>query len=81
LTRWFPLYDDRHDDLRTRSPPQPAGPETMTTLSRLGELLVRRGQLEAAHLERAMTEQRTHGGVMSHLVKLGHQRGNRSFRI
>ncbi len=44
----------------------------MTTLSRLGELLVRRGQLEAAHLERAMTEQRTHGGALaSHLVKLG----------
>ena len=44
----------------------------MTTLSRLGELLVRRGQIEATHLERAMTEQRTHGGALaSHLVKLG----------
>ena len=44
----------------------------MSTLSRLGELLVRRGQLEAGHLERAMTEQRTHGGALaSHLVKLG----------
>ena len=44
----------------------------MTTLSRLGELLVRRGQLEAAHLERAMTEQRTHGArSRATLVKLG----------
>ena len=44
----------------------------VTTLSRLGELLVRRGQIDPAHLERAMTEQRTHGGALaSHLVKLG----------
>src|SRR4029078_3485604 len=30
-------------------------------------------QLEPAHLDRAMTEQRTHGGALaSHLVKLGY---------
>jgi type IV pilus assembly protein PilB len=45
----------------------------MTTMSRLGELLVKRGQIDATHLERAMSEQRTHGGALaSHLVKLGY---------
>ena len=44
----------------------------MTTLSRLGELLVRRGQIAAAHLDKAISEQRAHGGALaSHLVKLG----------
>jgi type IV pilus assembly protein PilB len=41
-------------------------------MSRLGELLVRRGQIAADHLHRAMDEQRAHGGALpSHLVKLG----------
>jgi type IV pilus assembly protein PilB len=41
-------------------------------MSRLGELLVRRGQIAADHLSRAIDEQRTHGGALpSHLVKLG----------
>ncbi len=41
-------------------------------MSRLGELLVRRGQLEPAALTKAVEEQRAHGGALaSHLVKLG----------
>jgi len=41
-------------------------------MSRLGELLVRRGQIAADHLSRAIDEQRAHGGALpSHLVKLG----------
>jgi len=41
-------------------------------MSRLGDLLVRRGQLEPGQLERALTEQRTAGGALAaHLVKLG----------
>ena len=41
-------------------------------MSRLGELLVRRGQIAADHLHKAIDEQRTHGGALaSHLVKLG----------
>ena len=33
-------------------------------MSRLGELLVRRGQLEPAALTKAVEEQRTHGGAL-----------------
>ena len=41
-------------------------------MSRLGDLLVRRGELEEAQLERALGEQRNNGGALaSHLVKLG----------
>jgi type IV pilus assembly protein PilB len=41
-------------------------------MSRLGELLVRRGQIAPAALTRAVEEQRAHGGALaSHLVKLG----------
>ena len=41
-------------------------------MSRLGELLVRRGQIEPTALTRAVEEQRAHGGALaSHLVKLG----------
>src|SRR6185369_2690849 len=41
-------------------------------MSRLGELLVRRGQIAPAALTKAVEEQRTHGGALaSHLVKLG----------
>ena len=41
-------------------------------MSRLGELLVRRGEIDAAHLGRAIDEQRAHGGALAtHLVKLG----------
>jgi type IV pilus assembly protein PilB len=41
-------------------------------MSRLGELLVRRGQIAADHLHKAIDEQRAHGGALaSHLVKLG----------
>src|SRR5947209_8982678 len=41
-------------------------------MSRLGELLVRRGHIASDHLHRAMDEQRAHGGALaSHLVKLG----------
>ena len=45
---------------------------SVASVSRLGDLLVRRGQIAAAHLDRAMNEQRAHGGALaSHLVKLG----------
>ncbi len=41
-------------------------------MSRLGELLVRRGQIEQTALSKAVDEQRAHGGALaSHLVKLG----------
>ena len=41
-------------------------------MSRLGELLVRRGQIEQSALTKAVEEQRAHGGALaSHLVKLG----------
>jgi type IV pilus assembly protein PilB len=41
-------------------------------MSRLGDLLVRRGQIEQSQLERALGEQRTSGGALAtHLVKLG----------
>ncbi len=41
-------------------------------MSRLGELLVRRGQIAPSALNKAVEEQRTHGGALaSHLVKLG----------
>jgi type IV pilus assembly protein PilB len=41
-------------------------------MSRLGELLVRRGQIAPAALTKAVEEQRAHGGALaSHLVKLG----------
>ena len=41
-------------------------------MSRLGELLVRRGQIAPDALTRAVEEQRAHGGALaSHLVKLG----------
>src|SRR5262245_51345670 len=45
----------------------------MRLLSRLCDLLVPRGQIDPANLERAMTEQRNNGGALaSHLVKLGY---------
>ena len=41
-------------------------------MSRLGELLVRRGQIDQSALTKASDEQRAHGGALaSHLVKLG----------
>jgi type IV pilus assembly protein PilB len=41
-------------------------------MSRLGELLVRRGQIDQTALNKASDEQRAHGGALaSHLVKLG----------
>jgi type IV pilus assembly protein PilB len=41
-------------------------------MSRLGELLVRRGQIDQTALSKASDEQRAHGGALaSHLVKLG----------
>ncbi len=41
-------------------------------MSRLGELLVRRGQIDQSALSKAVDEQRAHGGALaSHLVKLG----------
>ena len=40
--------------------------------SRLGELLVRRGDLEPAQLTQAVEQQRQQGGALSrHLIKLG----------
>jgi type IV pilus assembly protein PilB len=50
----------------------PRASSVVTPMSRLGDLLVRRGQIAAAHLDKAMDEQRAHGGALaSHLVKLG----------
>ena len=52
-------------------PTRPYAPDSIAIMSRLGDLLVRRGLIEAPDLERATASQRAHGGALaSHLVKL-----------